>query len=65
MKYMKKCPTSVVTGKMQIMTIMQYYCAPIRMAKMKKTREFSASPVVRTRHFHCCGPGSIPGQGIP
>ena len=25
--------------------------------------ENSLDPVVRTWHFHCCGPGSIPGQG--
>ena len=25
--------------------------------------EFPGSPVVRTRHFHCWGPGSIPGWG--
>ena len=25
-------------------------------------REFPGSPVVRTQHFHCHGPGSIPGQ---
>ena len=24
---------------------------------------FPGSPVVRTRRFHCHGPGSIPGQG--
>ena len=33
------------------------------MAKMKKTRKFPGSPVVRIGHFHCCGPGSIPDQG--
>ena len=48
---------------MQIMTIMQYYCTPIRMAKMKKTRKFPGSPVVRTGHVHCCSSGSLPGQG--
>ena len=26
-------------------------------------REFLGSPVVRTQHFHCRGPGSIPGWG--
>ena len=26
-------------------------------------REFPGGPVVRTWHFHCCGLGSIPGQG--
>ena len=25
--------------------------------------EFPGGPVVRTRHFHCRGLGSIPGQG--
>ena len=25
--------------------------------------EFLGGPVVRTWRFHCCGPGSIPGQG--
>ena len=25
--------------------------------------EFPGSPMVRTRRFHCRGPGSIPGQG--
>ena len=25
--------------------------------------EFSCGPMVRTRRFHCQGPGSIPGQG--
>ena len=25
--------------------------------------EFPGSPVVRTQHFHCRGPGSIPSQG--
>ena len=28
-----------------------------------RRREFPGSPVVRTRCFHCQGPGSIPGQG--
>ena len=27
------------------------------------TWEFPGGPVVRTRLFHCWGPGSIPGQG--
>ena len=26
-------------------------------------REFPGGPVVGTWHFHCCGPGSIPGLG--
>ena len=26
-------------------------------------RELPGSPMVRTQCFHCCGPGSIPGQG--
>ena len=26
-------------------------------------RELPGGLVVRIRHFHCCGPGSIPGQG--
>lgn len=26
--------------------------------------EFPGSPRVWTQHFHCCEPGSIPGQGI-
>lgn len=26
--------------------------------------EFPSSPRVRTQRFHCCGPSSIPGQGI-
>ena len=26
-------------------------------------KEFPGGPVVRTPHFHCRGPGSIPGQG--
>ena len=25
--------------------------------------EFLGGSVVRTQHFHCCGPGSIPGRG--
>ena len=25
--------------------------------------EFPGGPVVRTPSFHCCGPGSVPGQG--
>ena len=25
--------------------------------------EFPGGPVVRTPGFHCCGPGSVPGQG--
>ena len=25
--------------------------------------EFPGSPVVKTQHFHCRGPGSIPGLG--
>ena len=34
-------------------------------ALMKKAmvREFPGGIVVRTQPFHCCGPGSIPGQG--
>ena len=29
----------------------------------KNLREFPGGPVLRTPHFHCQGPGSIPGQG--
>ena len=29
----------------------------------KVAREFPGGPVVRTWHFHCCGPGSMLGQG--
>ena len=32
-------------------------------SKETKIREFPSGPVVRTQCFHCCGPGSIPGQG--
>ena len=28
-----------------------------------KKRELPGGPVVRILHFHCCGPGSIPGRG--
>ena len=28
-------------------------------------REFPGGLVVRIQHCHCCGPGSIPGQGTP
>ena len=28
-----------------------------------KGRDFSGGPVVKTLHFQCRGPGSIPGQG--
>ena len=31
--------------------------------KSTDSREFPGSPVVRTLHFHCEGPGSIPGRG--
>ena len=31
--------------------------------KQQKFREFPGGPVVRTLHFHCCGPGLIPGWG--
>ena len=30
---------------------------------MDEFGEFPSDPVVRTRHFHCCGLGSIPGPG--
>ena len=30
---------------------------------MKQLWEFPGGPVVRTRRFHCRGPGSIPGWG--
>ena len=36
---------------------------PINYFKSKEFREFPGGPVVRTRSFHCWGPGSIPGQG--
>ena len=36
---------------------------PLMSLKEKKVREFPGSPVVRTLRFHCCGLGSIPGQG--
>ena len=29
----------------------------------KRRREFPGGPVVRSQHFHCWGPGSIPGRG--
>ena len=31
--------------------------------QFKVFQEFPGSPVVRTQHFHCRGPVSIPGQG--
>ena len=33
------------------------------MQKRKAEGGFPGGPVVRTPHFHCRGPGSIPGQG--
>ena len=33
------------------------------LCEMSSGREFPGGPVVRTRRFHCRGPGSIPGQG--
>lgn len=36
-EHMKGCSISIVIKKMQIMSIMQCYYTPIRMAKMKKT----------------------------
>lgn len=44
---MKNHSISIVIRKMQIMTIMQYYCTPIRMAKMKKTNNTE-----RWQNFH-------------
>ena len=37
----------------------------LRGSKFKNThwREFPGGPVLRTRRFHCCSLGSIPGQG--
>ena len=34
-----------------------------RSQKNKWVGEFPGGPAVRTWHFHCCGLGSIPGQG--
>jgi len=34
-KYMKRCSTSLITGKMQIKFILRYYFPPIRMAIME------------------------------
>ena len=31
--------------------------------KIESPREFPGGPVVRTWCFHCCGLGSMPGQG--
>ena len=36
---------------------------PYHFLKVSEIREFSGSPVVRTQHLHCGGPGSIPGWG--
>ena len=31
--------------------------------KIQQDREFPGGPVVRTRCFHCQGPGLVPGRG--
>lgn len=36
-KYMKRCSTSFVTGKLKIKTTMRLYYTPIRVAKIPKT----------------------------
>ena len=43
-----------------------YVAWDIILLKRKKVlfREFPGGLVVRTQHFHCYGPGSIPGLGI-
>ena len=38
-----------------------YYHLYVDDFKNNILREFPGGPVVRTRHFHCSGPGSIPG----
>ena len=41
-------------GKLYVMFILSQF---------KSHQEFPGGSVVRTRSFHCWGPGSIPGQG--
>ena len=35
----------------------------VKMSILKEPWEFPGGLVVRIQHFHCYGPGSIPGQG--
>jgi hypothetical protein len=38
-KYLKKCSTSLVTREMQIKTTLRFYLTPVRMAKIKNSRD--------------------------
>ena len=48
----------IITNTTEIKRIIKEYHE-----KIPQKKEFPGSPVVRTRHFHCWGPGSRPVQG--